>query len=90
MTAGRLCRPLAFSITVVQGAVNAVGDESFTVDTGVTDMTVEVDEMPYNPVDDEGYLRIETGDLVRVTGDMDRDLFEGRVLEADSVVVIEN
>ena len=44
--------------------------------------------MPYNPLDDEGYLKVETGDLVRVTGNMDRDLFEGRVLEADSVVVI--
>jgi hypothetical protein len=53
-------------------------------------MTVDVDEMSYKPLDDEGYQRIETGDLVRVSGNMDYSLFEGRVLKASSLAELLN
>ena len=78
--------PIVISSTSVQGTVSKVENGSFTIDTGLRSLEVEVDEMPYDPLDDEGYLKVRKGDYVRVTGDMDVRLFEGRVLEAASIV----
>lgn len=76
--------------TVIQGTVAEVGMTSFTLDVETHELTVEVDDMAYNPLDGEGYQRVREGDVVSVTGNMGRDFFEGRVLEADSVVTIRN
>ena len=70
-----------------------IDDDFYEVTTieassGLRLMTVEVDEMPYNPVDDEGYQKLEAGDVVSVRGQIDHDLFEGRVFEADSVTTL--
>ncbi|NBC47263.1 MAG: S1 RNA-binding domain-containing protein [Gammaproteobacteria bacterium] len=80
--------PVVISATTVQGTVTDVNSEEFIVDTGLRQVRVEVDEMSYNPLDDEGYQKIEIGDRVSVTGQMDDDLFEGRELVADSVVTL--
>ncbi|MBK1705201.1 S1 RNA-binding domain-containing protein [Halochromatium glycolicum] len=80
--------PIVISATTVQGVVTDVNSEEFTVDTGLRSVRVEVDEMSYNPLDDKGYQKIEIGDRVSVTGQMDDDLFEGRELVADSVVTL--
>jgi uncharacterized protein YdeI (BOF family) len=82
--------PVTVSETVLQGTITDVDDDEFTIDTGARSMRVEVEEMPYNPLDDEGYQRIELGDRVSVTGEIDDDLFEGRELVADSVVTLED
>jgi hypothetical protein len=83
-----LATPVVVSSTLLQGTVTKVADDEFTIDTGVRELRVEVDEMPYNPLDDKGYQRIEVGDRVSVAGRMDDDLFEGRELEADSVITL--
>jgi len=80
--------PVIISATVLRGTVSSVSDDEFTLDTGLREMTVSVDGMPYNPLDDEGYQRIEKGDRVQVTGHLDHDLFEGRELEARSVMTL--
>jgi uncharacterized protein YdeI (BOF family) len=82
--------PVTVSETVLQGTITDVDDDEFTIDTGARSMRVEVEEMPYNPLDDEGYQRIELGDRVSVTGEIDDDLFEGRELVADSIVTLED
>lgn len=76
--------------SVVTGTVSGIDvpEEEFTLNTGLRLMTVEVDEMPYNPVDDEGYQKLEVGDVVSVRGQIDYDLFEGRVFEADTVTTL--
>lgn len=74
--------------TVLQGTVTKVGKKEFKIDTGSREITVEVDEMAYDPLDDEGYQKVEKGDLVRVTGSMDKDFFEGRRFEAESVITL--
>ncbi|MDQ8204894.1 NirD/YgiW/YdeI family stress tolerance protein [Pelagicoccus sp. SDUM812003] len=74
--------------TIVQGTVSSKSDEEFTIDTGSRLITVETDEMGYNPLDDEGLQRIEVGDRVSVYGDTDYDLFEGREIVADSIVTL--
>ncbi|MEZ4332610.1 MAG: hypothetical protein R3F35_12685 [Myxococcota bacterium] len=78
--------PIVVSDTVVRGVVTEVDDDEFVIDTGRRKLRVEVDEMPYNPLDDEGYQKIRSGDYVRVTGQMDDHFFTGRELVADSVV----
>jgi len=78
--------PIVLSQTVVQGTVTEVNDDEFVVDTGLRRIEVEIEDMPYNRLDDEGYQKIGKGDLVRATGHIDDDFFEGRVLEADNVV----
>lgn len=80
--------PIVLSATVVEGTVTEVNDEEFSVDAGLREIRVDVSEMPYDPLDDEGYQKIENGDRVRVTGQMEEQFFEGRELMADSVVTL--
>jgi uncharacterized protein YdeI (BOF family) len=70
------------------GTVTGVGANEFVLDRGVRSITVEVENMAYDPLDDEGYQRIELGDVVSVVGTFDRDFFEGRELEARSIVTL--
>ena len=79
--------PVLVSQTVIQGMVTAIsGEEEFIIDTGARRVQVEVDKLNENPLDAEGFQRIQVGDLVSVTGEMDYDLFEGREFVAQSIV----
>lgn len=78
--------PVVVAKTSIQGTVTDVDDHEFSVDAGVADVRVDVKEMPYNPLDDEGYQKIDVGDRVRVSGDIDSNLFEGKELIADTVI----
>jgi uncharacterized protein YdeI (BOF family) len=80
--------PVIPARTVVQGTVTDVRSDEFTINTGARLLTVEVEEMPYDPLDEVGYQRIDIGDRVSVSGTMDDDLFEGRELVADSIVIV--
>jgi len=77
--------------TVVSGTVSEINPSAkeFTLDTGRRTLTVEVDSMAYDPLDDEGYQKIRPGDVVRASGQMDKyDLFENRELEAESIITL--
>jgi len=80
--------PVIVADTVVQGVVTEVEDHEFKLDTAVRTLTVDVGKMPYNPLDDEGYLKIRPGNVVRVTGRIDKGLFLGRELIANHVTKI--
>jgi uncharacterized protein YdeI (BOF family) len=80
--------PVIVSETVLKGVVTSVAEEEFTVDTGIRELTVEVDAMAYDPLDDEGYQKIEVGDVVSVAGRMDDDFFEDKELVADTIVTL--
>ncbi|REJ72301.1 MAG: hypothetical protein DWQ34_07030 [Planctomycetota bacterium] len=82
--------PIAVSGTVVQGIVTDVETfgSDFVINTGERSLTVDTDKMPYDPLDDEGYQKIEVGDRVSVTGDMERKFFEGREFSAESIVTL--
>ena len=82
--------PVDLSDVVIQGIVTSVSEEEFEIDTGARRLTVEVEDMYYNPLDDVGYQRVEVGDRVSVTGEIDDDLFEGREVVAESVVTLED
>jgi len=81
-----ITQPVHVGNTVLQGTVTSVSDEEFVLSEGGSAIRVEVEEMPYNPLDDEGYQRIEVGDVVSVTGEVDVDLFEGGEFVAESII----
>ena len=75
---------------VVSGHVTTVrpDDGEFRIHAGLGDFTVEVDQLAENPLDDEGYMKIRTGDAVRITGEVDDDWLEGREIVATSIRVV--
>jgi uncharacterized protein YdeI (BOF family) len=80
--------PVQASRTVLQGTVTDVGDDEFKLRTGSKQITVQVEEMPYDPLDEEGYQKIEVGDYVSVAGELDYGLFERRELTAHTVTTL--
>lgn len=81
-----LTTPVVVSETTVQGTVTSITGMEFTVDAGVRQFTVDTSELGINIFDDEGFLQVEVGDRVTVTGTMDEDFFGDRELEAEAVV----
>jgi hypothetical protein len=51
---------------------------------------IGVKDMPYNPLDGDGYQRLDVGDRVEVTGDIDKDLFDRRYMNAESIIMLRN
>jgi len=80
--------PIVVSELVVQGTVTNVGFDQFSIDNGTREITVETDDLAYNPLDDEGYQKITEGDVVRVIGETEPDFMMGRVVSADAVVTL--
>lgn len=83
---GYLWVPAEENRAVVQGTVTEVDDDEFMIDTGMRKIEVNVDGLAYNPLDDEGYQRIEVGDRVKVFGEVDHEWFGDHEIEADTVV----
>ncbi|GEM_PF-904536 len=81
-----MTQPITTSETIVNGRVITVGADDFVIDTGMSNLTVDVDNLAADPLDDQGFLQIDTGDRVSVTGDMTPAFFERRQLDADVVV----
>lgn len=81
--------PVVISETLVQGTVDSVGDDQFTVDTGADKLVVQTEGLGYDPLDDEGYQKVEVGDRVSVTGNIDAAFFGGLEFAADSIVILE-
>lgn len=82
--------PVVPAAATVRGTVTGVDEAAgeFNIDTGLQRLTVEVDELGYDPLDDSGYQKIEYGDRVSVSGLFDYDFLEGRVFEANAVVTL--
>ena len=78
--------PVVVADAIVTGTVTGVDSDEFTVDTGLQELNVEVGSMPFDPLDDDGFLKVEVGDRVRVRGEIDHDLFDGHEIEADYIV----
>ncbi|RUO58575.1 DUF5666 domain-containing protein [Pseudidiomarina insulisalsae] len=79
--------PVEISEVTVHGTVTSVNPAAneFTINSAARLLTVKTDAMSYDPLDNEGYQQIKVNDIVSVSGQMDRSLLEGRVLEAEYV-----
>lgn len=80
--------PVVVAATVVQGRVAGVSGRTFMLDTGARKLKIDTSAMSYDPLDDEGYQKIEKGDRVSVSGKMDRNFWGKREPVADSVITI--
>lgn len=72
----------------MRGTVRSIDGRELTIDTGPRMLTVDTATMPYNPLDDKGYISIDRGDYVSVTGTMGEDFWDERELMADRIVVL--
>ena len=70
------------------GTVTTVDGREFTLNTGTGQMKVDTSQMPYNPLDGEGYQRIKKGDRVMVSGDLDYDVVEKKEIMADRIITL--
>lgn len=73
----------------LQGTVTEVSGDEFVIDTGLREIDVNVSEMPYNPLDDEGLHKVTKGDRVSVTGEIGTDFFVDYDFMADSVLTLQ-
>lgn len=81
--------PVVVSAAVIRGTVTEVNDDEFKLDTGAREITVETEDMLYDPLDDLGYQKIDVGDRVSVVGEMDYDFLEGQEFVATSIVTLD-
>lgn len=72
----------------LNGTVKQVDGRTFTIDTGTGEMRVDTSQMAYNPVDEKGFQKIEKGDVVSVSGDLELNTFTNRELMADTVITL--
>ncbi|MDX1593585.1 MAG: NirD/YgiW/YdeI family stress tolerance protein [Gammaproteobacteria bacterium] len=80
--------PIEPGKVTVRGTVHEIDGREFTINTGLREVTVDTVTLGYNPLDDRGFHRIEKGDYVSVTGEIDNDLFEEREVMADAIVTL--
>jgi len=59
--------------------------DTFTLETGLAEVTVDTSGMRYDPLDDEGFQKIEVGDRVSVKGVADAGFFDANELSAENV-----
>lgn len=82
--------PADMSLETLRGRVTEVGIDDFTLATGSDRITIEVDEMGFDPLDDTGHPRVDKNDIVSVRGHVDYDLFENHSFEAEGITVVVN
>jgi uncharacterized protein YdeI (BOF family) len=72
------------------GTVTSVTGREFTVDSGTSEVQVDTVALGYDPLDDDGYLQIETGDRVKVGGEFDAAVFDETELSADWIIELDD
>lgn len=75
--------PITIGRVEVSGIVTSIEGPVFTMDTGRREVRVDTSSLTYNPLDDIGFLQVDVGDRVKVTGTMSNALFQERVLSAN-------
>jgi len=82
--------PVEITEATLTGIVTDTSSDEFILSRGLSSITIETENMAYDPLDDQGYQKIEIGDRVRVNGRIDDDLFEGREIKADWIVTLDD
>ncbi len=75
-------------VFILRGTIKQINGREFLLDTGTKEVKVDTLEMPYNPLDNEGYQRLKPGDYVQVSGELDVDFFEKAEIMANSVTTL--
>ena len=68
------------------GTVTSVSGREFTIDAGKRKVTVDTMQMGYNPLDDVGIQKIDKGDFVSVSGELDINYLDKAEISAETIV----
>ncbi len=74
----------------LSGEVDSIAGRHFFLETDAGVIEVETSQLGYNPLDDEGYQKIDVGDRVRVRGQLASSLFSGHDLVATDIISLED
>lgn len=69
----------------IQGTVTKIQGREFTVNTGFREIVVDTQGLAFNPLDKIGATQLTVGDRVRVSGEIENNLFESKEVAADYV-----
>ncbi|MBC53463.1 MAG: hypothetical protein CMQ34_06450 [Gammaproteobacteria bacterium] len=85
-----LAVPVVAGQASIHGSIVAIDpdEQEIVLDTGLNTLVVELDDLPYDPFDDEGYFKLDLRDKITVSGSLSDDFFEGHVFEGDYLVSI--
>jgi uncharacterized protein YdeI (BOF family) len=76
---------------MVSGTVSDLSDDEFTLNYSGGSIGVEVDDWDWNWMDDSDLTsRLNNGDQIIVSGEIDDDWFEAREIEADNIYFRQN
>jgi len=64
--------------------------ETFTLDTGLREPTVDTAELDDHPLDELGYQQIARSDRVSVVGDIDRSFIEEQRRDARVIITLDD
>jgi len=79
--------PIALDTATVYGRVKSITGREFTLETGLnTQLVVDTSDLIRNPLDNKGYLKLKSGDYVRVSGEIKSSFFKDYKLNAKSIV----
>lgn len=70
------------------GDVESVNGREFVLDVGTMDVRIDTLSMAYNPLDEEGYQKVDVGDRVSVIGDIEESFFDDAMIDAESILVL--
>jgi uncharacterized protein YdeI (BOF family) len=71
-----------------RGEVTEVSDSAITVESQGNSIKVDLSELAYDPLDEEGVQQIQKGDRVYVFGDIGEDFFENQTMSAESLITL--
>ncbi len=71
----------------ITGVVKDIDDDYFTLEgSDGSQLHINIKEMSYNPLDDEGYIKLKLGDRVRVYGRYEENFFFPDELHASWII----
>lgn len=74
----------------ITGTISSVDGRRFTMDFGKRQLTIDTAELDYNPLDDQGYQKLDKGDVVTAVGQVREGTLSDRKLVAESVITMKN
>jgi len=73
----------------LSGKVTDINDRELVLNTLGGDVVVDTKTMNFNPLDDAGYVQIQEGDRIHVSGEFDINLFDKNEVNAKNIFTIE-
>ncbi len=79
--------PIVIGQVELTGTVTSIDGREFTIANAATAVRVDTATLGYNPLDDHGHQKVDVGDRVRVSGELESaSLFDEREIEADWLI----